>query len=72
MNLRSHGKLTFIATNNHIDFLGLLMTITLGAEWQDYFDIICANCNKPLWQSTEKPFYEVNYYYDTLKGKKVD
>lgn len=64
--------MTFIATNNHIDYLGLLMTVTLGEDWKTFFDIICANCNKPLWQSTEKPFYEVNFYYDTLKGLKVD
>jgi phosphoglycolate phosphatase-like HAD superfamily hydrolase len=57
--LRSHGKKLFLTTNKHIEFLELTMKETLGRDWKDFFDIIVANCRKPLFYKSENPFFEV-------------
>ena len=46
------------------------MTLTLGKEWMNYFDICVANARKPLFYRAESPFYEYNPGVETRKGQK--
>jgi hypothetical protein len=69
--LRSHGKKLFLTSNKHLEFLELTMKETLGKNWQDFFDIIVANCRKPLFYKSENPFYEVRDSTQNWKGGKL-
>ena len=36
-------------TNYHVKFLGIAMSVTLGKDWKDFFDLILAYSCKPLF-----------------------
>jgi hypothetical protein len=47
------------------------MNTSLGPDWLSFFDIVVANCKKPLWQRTESPFYVYDPRSLNCKGKKL-
>ena len=47
------------------------MKATLGEHWRNFFDLVCANAKKPLWQRADAPLYEVDMASTTLRGKKI-
>ena len=52
--------------------LDLIMSYTLGPNWQDSFDMVCAHVKKPLFQRGEEPFYWLDKQAKGFKGNKVD
>ena len=48
-----------------------VMTITLGKDWKNYFDICVANARKPLFYRAESPFSEYDPEAENRKGNKV-
>ena len=46
----------FLTSNFHVEYLEFLMSNTLGPDWKTHFDLILANCNKPLFQRIHSPF----------------
>jgi hypothetical protein len=69
--MRKQGKKTFLMSNYHIDFVELVMDYSLGKDWQQYFDVVCANTKKPLFQRAEGNFYTVNKSAPNYKGKAI-
>ena len=55
--LKANQKALFLTSNLHIEVVELMMSVSLGADWKDYFDICVCNCKKPLFQRTTQPFY---------------
>jgi hypothetical protein len=47
------------------------MTVALGPDWQDSFDIICADCRKPLWQRADNPFFQYDESKKDRKGSRL-
>ena len=57
---RSKGIKVILITASHIDFAELLMTFSYGADWREYFDMVCCRARKPGFFSMsaeERPFY---------------
>jgi hypothetical protein len=50
--LRSYNKMTFVVTNFEIEFTEIIMKTTLGEDWQNFFDLVSADCRKPLFYTT--------------------
>ena len=58
--LRNSGRKVFLATNSHVEYTNLIMTQTMGVDWQSSFDIVCCYCLKPgffLNKDNKIPFY---------------
>mmetsp|Transcript_4339 Transcript_4339/g.2862 ORF Transcript_4339/g.2862 Transcript_4339/m.2862 type:complete len:105 (-) Transcript_4339:308-622(-) len=66
--LRDAGKLIFLATNSHNDYMEVIMRQTIGDDWKDYFDLINAHCRKPGFFGKDQQFYTVDKNADNLKG----
>lgn len=47
IKLREMGKLTFLASNSHAEYMEFIMTHSIGEDWKDYFDFISSACSKP-------------------------
>ena len=58
--LREQGKFLFLATNSHFEYMELIMSTTLGEDWRQFFDMVCANSRKPLFFSGTQPFWKCN------------
>jgi hypothetical protein len=54
-----------------MEFLSMIMEITLGHDWAKFFDIVLANCRKPIFFSAEYPFFCYNKYNLNFKGQKI-
>jgi hypothetical protein len=50
----------FVFTKGHTEWLNLVMTHTLGKDWQAYFDLALANMKMPLFQQAKGHFYTVD------------
>ena len=66
--LRDAGKLIFLATNSHEEYMEIIMKATLGDDWKSYFDLINANCRKPAFFGKDQPFYTIDKTADNIKG----
>jgi hypothetical protein len=44
------------------------MTITLGEDWQDFFDFTILNMHKPLFWNAKNPFYSFEPTAKDSKG----
>jgi len=49
MKLRALGKKLFLGTNSHYEYSQLIMSVTLGEDWEDLFDVVVMNCRKPAF-----------------------
>ena len=55
------GKKLFLSTNSHEEYVGLIMTQTLGCDWQSLFALTCVNSQKPsFFRKSDLPFYNVD------------
>jgi hypothetical protein len=70
-NLLKSGKFLFILTNSHYEYLNLTMTATLGKQWEEFFDLIICNAQKPLFTKSRRPFYELDKKSPDLKGTEI-
>ncbi len=60
-HLKEKGKILFIASNSHYEYVNILMEHAFGAEWDKLFDFIIVKACKPaFWKNTDKPFYEID------------
>ena len=48
--------MTFVVTNFDIEFAEIVMKTTLGEDWQNFFDLVSADCRKPLFYTTQNSF----------------
>jgi hypothetical protein len=46
-HLRDHGKVPFLITNSHFEFVNEGMKFLLGAEWMKEFKYVVVNAKKP-------------------------
>lgn len=67
--LSKSGKQIFLATNSHIEYTDLIMTATIGQDWQDFFHLILINCKKPVFQATDSVFFSIDGTAKNRKGK---
>ena len=72
--LRQQGKVLFLATNAHPEYVDLVLSVTFGVNtgWKNYFNLILYNCRKPLFERSENPFYALDWSNQILKGQKID
>ena len=61
----------FITSNSNVDYMETVMTVTLGPDWKNYFDICVANARKPLFYRAESPFYHYDPNQENRKGCKI-
>ena len=47
--LKEKGKILFLITNSHVEYLELSMNETLGGDWKRFFDLIFCDARTPLW-----------------------
>jgi hypothetical protein len=47
------------------------MKMTLGADWAKFFDIVIADCQKPIWQRAENPFVQIEKNPLYVKGQVI-
>ncbi|KAL8585862.1 hypothetical protein ACOMHN_056457 [Nucella lapillus] len=62
-SLRQEGKIVFLLTSSQIDYASCLLEVSLGKDWQSYFDISLFRGRKPAFFTDNNPFY-------TLEGNK--
>ena len=60
-----------MSTNNHTEYMDLVMQATLGKDWQNFFDLCLANSRKPLFQRGQSPFYLYDGKSKNHKGKSI-
>ncbi|KRX01197.1 HAD-like domain [Pseudocohnilembus persalinus] len=52
------NKFLFIATNSHYEFVNMNLTLALGDDWSDLFDLVIVQSQKPaIFQDSEKTGY---------------
>jgi len=72
LELREKGKKLFLATNSHSEYTNLIMTVTLGEDWENFFDLICCHTRKPLFfHSQTHPFHPHDSSRLNLKGDAI-
>ncbi|VDP03962.1 unnamed protein product, partial [Heligmosomoides polygyrus] len=60
MNVLSRsGKKLFLLTNSPWIYTDILMSFVMGSEWQQLFDVVIVDGNKPKWFLQDIPFKEV-------------
>jgi hypothetical protein len=70
-DLKDKGKLLFIITNDHYDYLNLTMTESFGPNWIQLFDLVICNAKKPLFTRGAKPFFQLDEEYIDFRGPKI-
>jgi len=61
-HLKEKGKILFLASNSHYEYVNILMEHAFGAEWDKLFDFIIVKACKPaFFKNTDKPFYEIDH-----------
>lgn len=58
-------RTVFLVTGSHIDFANLTATQTLGADWQELFDIVICFAKKPGFFTHSRPFMKLNGMTET-------
>ncbi|VDP03961.1 unnamed protein product [Heligmosomoides polygyrus] len=58
--LSQSGKKLFLLTNSPWLYTKKMMSYVMGPEWQELFDVVIADGNKPRWFLQDTPFKEVN------------
>lgn len=66
--LKNEGKVLFLATNSHVEYMEVIMEASLGEDWKSLFDLSCANCRKPGYFSKEEAFKQVDQSVPTWTG----
>ena len=69
--LRDQGKVLFVGTNSHWEYMELIMSTTLGPDWRNFFDFVFAFCRKPHFFSTENPMYIMDKSIKDFNGTEV-
>jgi len=71
--LKQNGKTVFLITNSPFKIVDGGMCFMLGSDWQDYFDLIIIQAQKPSFFTTNcRPFRVYSPKSDRLKWKPVD
>jgi len=70
-SLKAKGKVLFIASNSHYEYLKLMMEYTYGKDWVEIFDFIIPNSGKPKFFTQENPFFEIDVNTANRLGKEV-
>lgn len=61
MNVLSRsGKKLFLLTNSPWIYTDILMSFVMGSEWQQLFDVVIVDGNKPKWFLQDIPFKEID------------
>ncbi|KAK6043136.1 HAD superfamily hydrolase, 5'-nucleotidase [Cooperia oncophora] len=58
--LSKSGKKLFLLTNSPWSYTNTLMSHVMGKEWQQLFDVVIVEGNKPKWFLQDIPFKEVD------------
>ncbi|XGW06126.1 hypothetical protein V3C99_016449, partial [Haemonchus contortus] len=58
--LSQSGKKLFLLTNSPWLYTNILMSHIMGRKWQQLFDVVIVNGNKPKWFLQDIPFKEVD------------
>ena len=56
-DLRAKKMFVFLLTNSHVEHTEMVMTVSLGKDWREAFDVVCCNANKPEFFQLKRPFY---------------
>ena len=48
------------------------MSVTLGYDWENFFDQSFASCRKPLFQKSNSPFFEYDAKTANMKGAEIN
>ena len=56
--LKANGKYAFLTSNSCVQYTDLVMNYSIGSDWKEFFTLVMANSNKPLFYKTETPFFE--------------
>lgn len=70
--MRDQGKVLFLGTNSHCEYMELIMSTTLGHDWRNFFDFVFSFCRKPGFFSHENPMYIMDRSKADLNGAVVD
>jgi len=72
MSLRAKGKILFLASNSHFEYINVLMSYTFGPEWKEIFHFIIPNANKPgFFSAKDRVFKEIDETSNTKFGAEV-
>ncbi|KAL4501435.1 hypothetical protein ABPG72_021242 [Tetrahymena utriculariae] len=72
-NLKSQGKVLFIVTNSHYEFMNLTMTYSYGEDWMNIFDFIFVKGGKPeFFNNPYKQTFLLDMNQPLLKGQVVN
>ena len=67
-SLREKNVRLFLATNSHIEYMNLIMSCSLGPNWDQLFDLRFAFCQKPgFFYNPNQPYYSVDKSAKNLK-----
>ena len=69
--LRAQGKKLFVTSNFHVSWMEHVMAVTLGGDWEHFFDQSFASCRKPLFQYATAPFFEYSTKTPNMKGTEL-
>lgn len=58
-------KTTFLLTGSNADFANLTAAYTLGADWQELFDVVVCFAKKPGFFDMQRPFVRLNEHGET-------
>lgn len=68
--LKARGKILFICSNSHYEFVNYLMEYAFGKDWLKLFDFVVPKSNKPLFFSSEDMhFHEIDESIQSRIGK---
>ena len=67
--LREQGKTIFLGTNAHAEYMELIMSTTLGADWRSSFDFVFSFCRKPHFFSAKNPFFVMDASKSDYNGE---
>jgi len=59
-SLKAKGKVLFIASNSHYEYVTHMMEFAYGKDWLELFDFVIPNSRKPHFFTRDFPFYEID------------
>lgn len=60
MRFRDVGKKLFLCSNSNFEYVSGGLQFLLGADWQEFFDVVIVSAGKPGFYTSNRPFRQVD------------
>jgi hypothetical protein len=61
--LKLARKIVFCTTDYHPSYVNLIMSTSIGRDWEVFFDFVMCDCRKPFWYQGGQYFWTAKEMY---------